>query len=207
MTYRERREARAERLRGWADKRNVAAAATFKAGEHYRGDHAFNTQPGHIPERARLIAREDRAYESQQKAASMESKAASIDRAADRAIYSDDPDATEALAVRIAELEAERDTMKRANKDFKAGRQFADLDYLTENHRAMLLSVAKHQPYYMKNGLRFPPYAITNLSGNINKQKKRLAMLRGDRSGQCSRCGMSEQSHKRGIACEEGFAA
>ena len=202
MTYRERRERRAERLRGWAAKRRTGAAAVFKVGEHYRGDHAFNTQPGHIPERARLIARESRAHESLLRADGMEGRAASIDRAADRAIYSDDPDATDALEIRIAELEAERDTMKRANKDFKAGKQFAELDYLTENHRAMLLSVAKHQPYYMKNGLRFPPYAITNLSGNINKQKKRLAALRGDRTGQCSRCGMTEQSHERGIACD-----
>lgn len=67
-TYRERREARAERLRGFAEKREATAAATFKSHEQYRGDHAFNTQPGHIPERARVIAREDRAHESLQKA-------------------------------------------------------------------------------------------------------------------------------------------
>lgn len=54
MTYRERREARAERLRGWAEKREKAAEATFKSHEIFRGDHAFNTQPGHIPERARV---------------------------------------------------------------------------------------------------------------------------------------------------------
>ena len=33
MTYRERREARAERLQGWAAKREQRAAAVFKAGE------------------------------------------------------------------------------------------------------------------------------------------------------------------------------
>lgn len=42
MTYRERRERRAERLRGWADTRQARAAATFAAHEVYRGDVAFN---------------------------------------------------------------------------------------------------------------------------------------------------------------------
>jgi len=32
MTYRERREARAERLKEWAAKRETKAAAVFKAG-------------------------------------------------------------------------------------------------------------------------------------------------------------------------------
>lgn len=50
MIYRERREARADRLRGWADTRTARATAALKIGESYRGDHAFNTQPGHIAE-------------------------------------------------------------------------------------------------------------------------------------------------------------
>ena len=77
-TYRERREARADRLRGWAAKRETDAATTFKQGERYRGDHAFNTQPGHIPERARLVKREDRAFESMGKADDMDAKATEI---------------------------------------------------------------------------------------------------------------------------------
>lgn len=202
MTYRERREARAERLRGWADKRQRDAAAVFKAGEYYRGDHAFNTQPGHIPERARLIAREDRAFQSMNKAAGMESKADNIERATDRAIYSDDPDATEALAVRIAELETERDRVKEINKAAKAG-QLNSIS-LTESEIRDLTRAAQFAPVANKTG-GYPSYHLTNLSGNINKQKKRLKLLTGDRSGQCRRCGMSEQSHKRGIACEEGF--
>ena len=71
MTYRDRREARADRLNEWAGKREERAEAVFKAGEPFTSDYAFNTQPGHIPFRAKLIAREDRAYESTVKAASM----------------------------------------------------------------------------------------------------------------------------------------
>ena len=204
MTYRERRERKAERLREWADKRKRDAAAVFKRGEVFRGDYAFNTQPGHIPERARLIARENRAHESLQKAHSMASRAASIDSAADRAIYSDDPDAASALEERIAELEVQRDRVKEINKAAKAG-QLENVN-LTQEEIRDLIRAARFAPLANKTG-GYPSYHLTNLSGNINKQKQRLKALRGDRSGQCSRCGMSEQSHKRQIACEEGFNA
>src|SRR3981081_3301018 len=106
LTYRERREARAERLRGWAATRESRARATRAADEHYRGDHAFNFQPGHIPERARVIARTDRAYQSLNKAESMESRADGIESQLAGAIYSDDPDAIEQLEARIAAPQA-----------------------------------------------------------------------------------------------------
>ena len=93
MTYRERREARTERLREWAGKREERAAAVFKAGEPFRGDTAFNTQPGHIPFRAKLIAREDRAHESLAKAGSMRSRADGIEGQLATSIYDADPDA------------------------------------------------------------------------------------------------------------------
>jgi len=51
----DRLEASASRLRGEAE-------AKLKSCEPYTSDHAFNTQPGHIPIRARIIARQDRAY-------------------------------------------------------------------------------------------------------------------------------------------------
>ena len=38
--------------------------ATLKHNERYTSDIAFNTQPGHIPMRARIIKQDDRAYES-----------------------------------------------------------------------------------------------------------------------------------------------
>lgn len=138
MTYRERREARAERLRGWAATRQQRAAAVFKAGEPFTSDIAFNTQPGHIPFRARLIAREERAYESTRKAASMESRADGIEAQLDHAIYSDDPDAIERLRERIAELEGERERIK----------------------------ARPHEGY-----------ELSNLAGNLRRQRERLAHL------------------------------
>ena len=71
---------RADRLQGWADARRQRALATFEHNRIYTGDHAFNTQPGHIPLRARVIAQENRAFESLQVAERLENKAASVRR-------------------------------------------------------------------------------------------------------------------------------
>jgi hypothetical protein len=161
-TYRERREARAARLQEWAEKRETRAAAVFKSNEPYTSDYAFNTQPGHIPVRSRIIRQEDRAFESLQKADSMKSRADSILAAADHAIYSDDPDAIERLRERISELEAKREQMKAANAAYR------------KEHRAELKEMT---PYQRHHAVPFPSYALTNLSGNLTRNKKRLAAL------------------------------
>ncbi len=200
MTYRERREAKADRLQEWAEKREAKAAGLRAQNEPYRGDHAFNTQPGNIPERARAIARDHRAYEHDQKARSMTSRAANIQAQADHAIYSDDEDATERLAERIGELEAERDRVKRYNATARKGAPDASL--LSEGERKTLMSMARAGQ--VRDDLAIPKYHLANLSGNINRQKKRLDALRdaaadvhpkplrvvqARRDGDCGRCG------------------
>jgi hypothetical protein len=69
---------RADRYDRWAEKRRAKAAALEKRNDPYRGDIAFNTQPGHIPERARAIKRTEKAWEHTQKAQEMERKASSL---------------------------------------------------------------------------------------------------------------------------------
>lgn len=198
MTYRERRERKAERLREWADKREGGAAAVFKQGEPYRSDHAFNTQPGHIPERARLIAREDRAHESLAVARAMDSRAANIEAAAVNAIYSDDPDAIERLEEKLVGLEAQRDRIKAINKAARVGK-LAEAE-LTDKEQRDLMNIAQHQSYYDPLHKGYPPYHLTNLGGNITRCKQRLTTLRNPRpvlprvillryAGECSQCG------------------
>jgi len=162
MTYRDRREARAERLRGWAEAREQRAAAVLKAGEPYTSDLAFSTQPGHIPFRARLITREDQAYESQRKAASMQSRADGIEGQLAGAIYEDDPDAIEQLRARIARLEAERDAAKAANAAYR------------QAHKAELKAMTSYQ---RDQAMPYPGYHFANLSGNLSRQRARLARL------------------------------
>lgn len=174
-TYRERREARAERLRGWADKREAAAAAVFQANRPITSDWAFITQPGHIPARARIIAQEDRQYESLRKAESMKGRADGIEAQLAGAIYSDDENAVEALQERIAGLEAERDRIKAYNATCRKGAR--DLSILTDAEKRSLLGVLKFAPYQSKGGA-FPSYHLSNLSANINRNRKRLEELR-----------------------------
>ena len=163
MTYRDRREARAERLNEWAGKREERAAAVFKADEPYTSDIAFNTQPGHIPFRARLIAREDRAYESVTKAASMRSRADGIEGQLAASIYDDDPDAIEQLRDRITRLEVERDEAKAANAAYR------------KQHKAEL--AAMDSAYERNQAMPYPSYHFQNLSGNLSRQRDRLARL------------------------------
>ena len=162
MTYRERREARADRLQEWAGKREDRAEAVFKAGEPFRGDTAFNTQPGHIPFRARLNAREDRAHESLAKAASMRSRASGIESQLANSIYDDDPDAIGQLRERIARLEAERDAAKAVNAAYR------------KEHKAELAAMDK---WDRDQAMPYPGYHFQNLSGNLSRQRARLTRL------------------------------
>lgn len=181
MTRRERMERRLARRLEWAQGRASKSAALRKSNEPYRGDHAFNTQPGHIPERARAIARDDKAFEHDNMAAHHLSKADGIEAQLERSIFSDDPDAPERLRERIAGLEAQRARMKAINAQVRKGpgwqaRLEAAGINLTDHERADLVAVAKYQPYYCTpHGPVFPPYALSNLGGNIARLRKRLA--------------------------------
>jgi hypothetical protein len=155
-TYRERREARAERLREWADKREAKAGAAFD-GARAIGDMIPFGQPiliGHHSERRhrRDIDRIDtnmrRGVENARTAESMRSRADNIEAAAGHAIYSDDPDAIERLREKLAELEAKREQIKTDNK---AARSRGD----------------KPQPAYV----------LQNLGGNITRTRQRIAYL------------------------------
>jgi phage shock protein A len=163
MTYRDRREARAERLQEWAGRREDRAAAVFKAGEPFRGDYAFNTQPGHIPFRARLNEREHRAHESVAKAASMRSRAGGIENQLANSIYDDDPDAVEQLRAKIARLEAERDAAKAVNAAYR------------KQHKAELAAI--DSAFLRNQAMPYPSYHFQNLSGNLSRQRARLARL------------------------------
>ena len=219
MTYRDRRAARADRLRGWADGRDARSAASF-AQAHTIADGIPFGQPilvGHHSEK-RARRDQDRIHAGMRagidhadKADAMRSRAANIDAAAERAIYSDDPDAIERLTEKLADLEAERDRITAYNKAAraakKAGRaiESEDLDILSDRQRADLLSLARVG--MMRPDGTFPAYATANLSGSISKQRERLARMTGaprplptfrpDHQNVCRHCGEWEANHDR----------
>lgn len=172
MTIRERREAKAERLRLWAEKRDAKATAGFNVGEQYRGDTAFWTQPGRIPERERVFAAHVRAGQDAAKSDDMESRARGIERQLARTIYDDDPDAAERFAERIAKMEHDRDSYKAIGAALRKSTAFDDLPagLLSEKSRA---SYARWQA----EGGGVPSYVRTNLGSEIRRYKARLEAL------------------------------
>lgn len=175
-TTRERREARADRLREWAGKREAKAIAIVQGDAHYWDDLAFVTQPGHIPERARAIKRGERAGEHANKATEMAQRAANIERQAERSIYSDDTDAIERLDERIADLEAQRDRIKRYNVTCRKGSP--DLSILSEIQQKGLLSCARAGQ--VRDNRAMPKYVLSNMSADIRRNTQRRDQLKRD---------------------------
>lgn len=216
-TYRERRLARAERLREWADKREARSQADLTQA-HRMADAIPFGQPilvGHHSEgrdrryRDRMHGTMARGVENGRKATEMSRKADSIEAAADRAIYDDDADATERLTERIAGLEAERARIVAYNKSCRKGER--DVTMLDERQQAELVSLAR-----IGHGLRpdgsFASYHTSNLSGNVGRLRKRLEQLQaGPRTGQvvnryagtCETCG-ADVAAQAGIARKVG---
>lgn len=162
MTTRDRRLARADRLEEWSEGRRAKADELHARNEPYRGDIAFNTQPGHIPERARAIRRTEKAWEHERTAADMAERAVGIRAQAKRAIYDDDPDALDRLREKLAGLEAKRENAKQRNAAYR------------KEHRAEL---AKMTTYERGQAMPFPSYYGQNLSGQITTTRKRIATL------------------------------
>ena len=183
-TYRERREAKADRLREWADKREVKAEAGFKRSNDIADMIPFG-QPilvGHHSE-GRARRDQDRIHsgmsagvENSRKAAEFRSRADNIEAAAEHAVYSDDDDATERLTARITEREAERDRIKTFNVAMRKGD--LDLSLLDENQKANYLSIVNNCSYQLGKKGEFPGYALSNLGATIRKDKKRLEGLK-----------------------------
>src|SRR2546423_1610900 len=129
MTYRERRLAKAQRLREWADKRAQKSNVNYEAayaiieqippGQPILVGH--HSEKRHRRDLERYDTNMHNSLEHSNKAEEMRSRADNIEEAAGNAIYSDDPDATEQLETKLARLEAERDGIKAYNKSARAG--------------------------------------------------------------------------------------
>lgn len=184
MTYRERREARAERLREWAEKREAKSEAAFGKAEQISsvipmgqpilvGHHS---EGRHRRDIGRIESGMRKGIEHSKMAARHSERASNIESQLERSIYSDDPDAVEALEARIESLEAERSRVKAYNASCRKGAP--DTSLLDESQRKQLASLLKIGSVFIGKGGQFPSYHLQNLGGNINRNKKRLASLR-----------------------------
>jgi hypothetical protein len=179
MTRRERLERKLELREEWAEGRQRKAGAAFNTASKI-ADNIPLGQPILIGHHSEKHARRDqeriqnamrRGVESSNMAEYHESKAAGIQNQLDRSIFSDDPDALEALTARIQGLEAERERLKAINKEIRKGAGWSDRlnPPLTEDEKAMLLRGARY------GGTdRIPAYYLTNLGANIRRLKERM---------------------------------
>ena len=186
MTTREKLERKAERRNEWAESRREAASAAFSSARETASNIPLG-QPilvGHHSERRMRglydgIARKmDAGVESAKIAGLHASKAAGIQQQLDRCIFSDDPDAVEAIQARIAELEEKQEKMKAANKICRNKKT-------TEEEKAEALRELFHRisdesirdmlhPEYSYEKPGFPAYALANNNANIARLKKRI---------------------------------
>lgn len=189
MTRRERIEARIERRREWAESREKDAANRFGAARKIADNIPFG-QPilvGHHSERharrdaERIHNNMAKGCESADMARHHESKAANLEYALERSIFSDDDNAIEALEAKIADLEAERARIVALNKlirkEFKADLPDGWMDRICATpaeKQAILNNVA----YGWRKEPMFPSYVTQNISGRIQQAKKRIENIK-----------------------------
>jgi hypothetical protein len=174
-TYRERRLARAEKLRDWSEGNAAKSDARYTASKDLADRIPFG-QPilvGHHSEgRARRDAAKIHdgmraAIDLDEKARRQASSANEIEAQAAGAIYDDDPDAIEALTAKLAKLEARREEMKAANAEYRKA------------HKAELKAMSA---YDRGQAIPFPSYSLQNLGGNIGRARDRLARLQREKA-------------------------
>jgi len=169
-TYRERRLARAEKLRGWAEKREERSAETYERASDLAslipqgqpiliGHHS---EKGHRAHLKRIHSLMDQSCESAAMATRMAESADEIERQAKHAIYSDDPDAIQRLTRKVEALTGQRDRMKEANAAYR------------KEHRAELAAMT---PFHRDRAIPYPSFTITNLGATIRTAQKRLEQL------------------------------
>ena len=186
MNRRERRIARMGRRAEWARMRREKADETYK---RFRVE--LDTVPmgepvkvGHHSERAHRRARERidallrRTIEHRETADRHEEAAGALKRELERSIYSDDEDAVVRLESRIAEREATRARLKRANRRLrsalKAGASPSDGDLRGYGYTAKETGDLRGYERMFK---RLSTYPLVNVTSSINRDRSRLRRL------------------------------
>jgi len=178
MTRRERLEAKLERRREWASKASARSDAAFSAARRLADSIPFG-QPilvGHHSERHARRDRErihndmSRGVETMHLAEHHEAAADGLEHALEHSVFSDDPDAIEAIEARIAEHEQKRNRMKLINKLFGKG-DVAGLAAIGLDLDKLRVSVAGNFSWDKKP---YPAYELTNLGARIRSDKVRI---------------------------------
>jgi hypothetical protein len=215
MTRRERLERKIEKRRDWAGKAETQATQAY--------NHSHNLVAGipmgqpilvghHSEKRHRRTL--DRSWNAMGKSVALsakadmhESKAANLENLLDKAIFSDDDDATEALEARIAANEAKREQMKVVNKLYKkgdaAGLAALGLDFAQLQAKLAALGAYFGQAPHM-------PFELTNLGARIRSDKERLVAVKRQQErtakAEAAPNGVTIEKSRDGVYCSISFA-
>ena len=200
MTYRERRERRAERRQEWAEGRES------KAGSAHASAHAItdgiplgqpilvghHSEKGHRREIEKAHNAHERGMDHSKMARKHREAASTIEHQLDQSVYRDDHDVVERLETRIAGNEAIRDRRKAINRWIqKDGWRSRSVPFDISNDEAQraaktisgcvkAMSLTADEKKEVMAALQFsrylgyPPYAIAGLSSKIKKDRDRL---------------------------------
>jgi hypothetical protein len=178
--YEAKQEARRERLEAAAAKARVEAESRYNQASALASVIPFG-QPilvGHHSEgrdrryRSRIDSQFDKAFAAGGKADELEQRAAAVGTGG---ISSDDPDAPEKLAEKLAGLERLQATMVAANKLIRKGDSEATREKLAELGLTEKVVDALFAPVHGRPG--FASYQLTNNNANIKRVRARLAEL------------------------------
>ena len=176
--FQSKREEKAARFRELAEKHeNISTGRHFAARQQLEmiplgqpilvGHHSEKRHRSHLK---RIDQHFAKAQEHHEKAEHYRRRVTALE--SNRAIFSDDPDASEKLVDKIERLKKRQGVMKRANLLIrKADRDgLADLGFCDE-------TIANLFKTDFVGRVGFPNYALTNNSANIRRLEKRLAIL------------------------------
>lgn len=190
MTRRERLEAKVERRMEWAGKADVRSNAAMKTADSI-AEHIPFGQPilvGHHSERharrnqERIANNMDKCVEQSRLADHHREKAAGLSKQLEHAIFSDDPDAIEALEAKISNLEKTQEFMVAANKicrnkKLSDAEKIAKLRELAPNLSNEAVSEMIH-PVHSWQCVGFASFSLTNNNANIRRCKARLESIK-----------------------------
>ncbi len=189
MTRRERLERKLEKREEWAAGRREKSAQAFDSARAATEGIPFG-QPilvGHHSERRHrnAITKSDNAMrrgcESQDMAEHHASKAEGISAQLEGSIFSDDPDAIEALTGKVAKLEAEREKIKATNKIIRRKpKNEPTPEKLAELAKLVGSEVAARKLFEPDccGRIGFPSYVLQNLGGNITTARNRIKSVK-----------------------------
>jgi hypothetical protein len=198
MTRRERLEARLQKRQEWAAGRERKSAQAFDASRKATEGIPFG-QPilvGHHSEGHHRRAVEKswnklgQGVEHAKMAEHHDAKAGGIAHALDSSIFSDDPDAIEAIEARIVSLEKQREdarkigaAWRKAKKpkstDSEGWKRVAEILGWTDGAVALIKArrdCASEEGFLNRGPV--PSYVLSNLGGNISRLKKRVEHIK-----------------------------